>query len=200
MNLSNLCDAVYTDIVEAFGINFPMNSRHFDRNGKGFVLNFQEGSATYGPMQDLGQDLLMLDLHKNAAGDNYTLHAHSIAAGFSQPTDAAIVDNKLYVLEGQGQIWEISFPKEVVTGTESLGNVFRIYPNPIRGKMQIEAPAMQQNIKMTVTDLMGRTVIHEKRQVAGQTELDVSKLPAGAYVLQVESQQHQVTTRFIVSP
>ena len=59
---------------------------------------------------------------------------------------------------------------------------------------------MQQNIKMTVTDLMGRTVIHEKRQVAGQTELDVSKLPAGAYVLQVESQQHQVTTRFIVSP
>lgn len=168
--------------------------------GKGFVLNFQEGSATYGPMQDSGQDLLMLDLHKNAAGDNYTLNAHSIAAGFSQPTDAAIVDNKLYVLEGQGQIWEISFPNEVITGTEPQRNAFSIYPNPIRGKMQIEAPAMQQHIKMTVTDMMGRRVIHEKRQVSGQTELDVSKLPAGAYVLQVESQRHQVTTRFIVSP
>jgi hypothetical protein len=79
--------------------------------GKGFVLNFQEGSAAYGPMQDPGQDLLMLDLKKNAAGDDYTLNAHRIAADFFQPTDAAIVGNKLYVLEGQGQIWEITFRK-----------------------------------------------------------------------------------------
>lgn len=168
--------------------------------GKGFVLNFQEGSATYGPMQDPGQDLLMLDLKKNATGDNYTLNAYRIAADFFQPTDGEIVDNKLYVLEGQGQIWEISFPKEVVTGLEPSRNAFSVYPNPIRGKMQIEGPLTQQNVQMTITDMTGRALIREKRQVNGKTELDVSKLPPGAYVLQVESQQQQVTTRFIVNP
>jgi hypothetical protein len=168
--------------------------------GKGFVLNFQEGSATYGPMQDPGQDLLMLDLKKNAAGDNYTLNAYRIAADFFQPTDAEIVDNKLYVLEGQGQIWEISFPKEVVTGQEPPRNAFSVYPNPIRGRMQIEGPATQQNVQMTVTDITGRALIREKRAVNGKTELDVSRLPAGAYMLRVETQQQQTTTRFIVSP
>ncbi|SDE29535.1 Por secretion system C-terminal sorting domain-containing protein [Dyadobacter soli] len=169
--------------------------------GKGFVLNFQEGSATYGPMQDPGQDLLMLDLKKNPAGDDYTLNAHSIAIDFFQPTDAEIVDNKLYILEGQGQIWEITFPKaEVVTGTEPAQKPFSIYPNPIRGQMQIEGPLTQQNVQMTVTDMTGRALIREVRRVNGKTELDVSKLPAGAYLLQVESQKQQVTTRFIVNP
>lgn len=142
----------------------------------------------------------MLDLKKNAAGDDYTLNAHRIAADFFQPTDAAIVGNKLYVLEGQGQIWEITFPKEVITGTEPLRGAYSIYPNPIRGKMQIEGPSTRQNVQMTVTDISGRALIREKRQVDGRTELDVSKLPAGAYVLQVESGQQQVTTRFIVNP
>jgi hypothetical protein len=168
--------------------------------GKGFVLNFQEGSADYGPMQEPGQDLLMLDLKKNAAGDNYTLNAYRIAADFFQPTDAEIVGNKLYVLEGQGQIWEITFPKEVVTAVEPPRNAFNVYPNPIRGRMQIEGPATQQNVQMTVTDITGRALIREKRAVNGKTELDVSRLPAGAYMLRVETQQQQTTTRFIVSP
>lgn len=142
----------------------------------------------------------MLDLKKNAAGDNYTLNAYRIAADFFQPTDAEIVGNKLYVIEGQGQIWEITFPKEVVTSVEPPRNAFNVYPNPIRGKMQIDGPLTLQNIQMTVTDIAGRAVIREKRQVNGKTELDVSTLPAGAYVLQIESQQRQVTTRFIINP
>jgi hypothetical protein len=128
------------------------------------------------------------------------LNAYRIAADFFQPTDAEIVDNKLYVLEGQGQIWEISFPKEVVTGQEPPRNAFSVYPNPIRGRMQIEGPATQQNVQMTVTDITGRALIREKRAVNGKTELDVSRLPAGAYMLRVETQQQQTTTRFIVSP
>ena len=168
--------------------------------GKGFVLSFQEGSADYGPMQDPGQDLLMLDLKKNAAGDDYNLNSYRIAADFFQPTDAEIVDNKLYVLEGQGQIWEISFPKEVITGMEPARNALAIYPNPIRGKMQIDGPTGHRQIQMTVTDMTGRAFIREKRMVNGKTELDVSLLPAGAYLLQVESQQQRATTRFLVNP
>lgn len=142
----------------------------------------------------------MLDLKKNAAGDDYTLNAFRIAADFFQPTDAVIVDHKLYVLEGQGQIWEITFPNEVVTAVEPARNAFTVYPNPIQGRMQIQGPPSQQNTQMTVTDMTGCTFIREKRQVNGKTELDVSQLPAGTYVLQVESQQQQVTTRFVVNP
>ncbi len=193
--------STFTAHRSPLGLVFDIKSAFAgEYKGKGFVLNFQEGSATYGPMQDPGQDLLMLDLKKNAAGDDYTLNAFRIAVDFFQPTDAVIVDNKLYVLEGQGQIWEITFPKEVVTAVEPARDAFTVYPNPIRGSMQIQGPPIRQNAKMTVTDMTGRTLIREKRQMSGKTELDVSKLPAGTYVLQVESQQQQVTTRFVVNP
>jgi hypothetical protein len=59
------------------------------------------------------------------------------------------------------------FPKEVITGTEPLRSVFSIYPNPIRGKMQIEGASTRQQVQMTVTDISGRALIREKRQVDG---------------------------------
>lgn len=169
--------------------------------GKGFVLSYQEGSANYGPMQEAGRDLLMLNLKKNAAGDNYTLNAYRIAAGFIEPTDAEIVDNKLYILEGQGQIWEVTFPKEVVTGTEPSHELFKVYPNPIRGKMQIGGLGKQISIEVTVTDVAGRILIRKPCSVTnGGTELDVSQLGAGTYFLKVESQSGKMTSKFIVNP
>lgn len=169
--------------------------------GKGFVLSYQEGSANYGPMQEAGRDLLMLDLKKNTAGNDYTLNAYRIAAGFIEPTDAEIVDNKLYVLEGQGQIWEISFPKEVVTSTGPLQKPFKIYPNPIRGKIQIDGLGEQKRVEMTVTDIAGRILIRTRSNVTdGRAELDLLQLSPGTYFLKVASQSGKITSKFIVNP
>ncbi len=170
--------------------------------GKGFVLNFQEGTASYGPMQDSGRDLLMLDLKKNAAGDDYTLHAHRIAMDFWEPTDAKIVDSKLYVLEGRGQIWELTFPKEIVTSTQiSQPGSLKAYPNPSQSKMQIEVPAQQQAVVISVLDIAGKLLIKEERKAKdGKTELDISTLKSGIYMLKVESQSLHLATKFLVNP
>ncbi|NIJ53581.1 T9SS type A sorting domain-containing protein [Dyadobacter arcticus] len=170
--------------------------------GKGFVVNFQAGSESYGPMQDPGQDLVMLDLKKNAAGDDYTLNAHSLVTNFKDPTDAHIVGNKLYVLEGQGQIWELTFPKEVVTAVSpATKGQFKAYPNPSQGRMVIEGPVNQESVEISVTDILGRQLIKEtKKAVNGKTELDVSSLGGGIYMLKIESQSQLMTTKFLVNP
>jgi hypothetical protein len=68
-------------------------------------LNGQE------PMSDPSQDMLALDLTK-IGGTNYQARVTRIIAGFSNPIDAEIVSNRVYVLEYRGNqsIWEITFP------------------------------------------------------------------------------------------
>ncbi|MCE6988130.1 T9SS type A sorting domain-containing protein [Dyadobacter sp. CY323] len=170
--------------------------------GKGFVLNYQAGSESYGPMQDPGQDLVLLNLKKNDAGDDYTLNAYSIATEFREPTDARIVDNKLYVLEGRGQIWELSFPKELVTATQfPAGRPFKIYPNPSQNNMLIELPFTQNAAEIQVLDISGRLLIKQSQKlIDGQTQLDISSLRSGIYMLKVATQSQQLTTRFLVNP
>nr|WP_295934339.1 T9SS type A sorting domain-containing protein [uncultured Dyadobacter sp.] len=194
--------STFTAHRSPLGLVFDTHSTfNGEYKGKGFVLSYQEGSANYGPMQEAGRDLLMLDLKKNTTGDDYTLNAYRIAAGFIEPTDAEIVDNKLYVLEGQGQIWEISFPKEVVTGIRPEQKPFKVYPNPIRGKIQIDGLGDLKTVEATVTDIAGRILITKRCNVTdGRAELDVLQLSPGTYFLKVGSQSGKMTSKFIVYP
>lgn len=88
-------------------------SPEFNRDG--FVLGWTPGDATgetiAGPFKDPGQDLLHLKLTKIGT-TNYKLNATRIVKGFSNPIDAEIIGNKIYVLEygGNQGIWEISIP------------------------------------------------------------------------------------------
>jgi hypothetical protein len=80
----------------------------------GFVLGWTEGdpdgASVAGPFNDPGQDLLHLSLRR--AGENYEMNSTRLVSGFSNPIDAEIVGNKLYVIEfgGAHGIWEISLP------------------------------------------------------------------------------------------
>ena len=57
------------------------------------------------------EDLLHLDLAK--IGDNYEARVTRIVGGFSNPIDAEIIGNRIYVIEwggGRG-LWEIVLPQ-----------------------------------------------------------------------------------------
>ncbi|MCP5097066.1 MAG: hypothetical protein GY943_16070 [Chloroflexi bacterium] len=71
-----------------------------------FVLSW---GAAGGDLSDHGQDLLHLMLTKD--GENYTAVTTQIARGFKRPIDAVMIENRLYVLEwdGDGTIWELTF-------------------------------------------------------------------------------------------
>ena len=67
-----------------------------------------EGAAG-GDLSDQGQDLVHLALTKD--GEGYSAVTTQLARDFKHPIDALLIDNKLYVLEfdGQALIWELSF-------------------------------------------------------------------------------------------
>ena len=83
--------------------------------GDGFVLSWTEGDPdgddVAGPFNDPSEDLLHLDLAK--VGDNYEARVTRIVGGFSNPIDAEIIGNRLYVIEWSGGrgLWEIVLPQ-----------------------------------------------------------------------------------------
>ena len=70
----------------------------------------QTADSVNGPFNDPSQDLLHLDLTK--VGDNYEARVTRIVGGFSNPIDAEIIGNRLYVIEWSGKrgLWEIVLP------------------------------------------------------------------------------------------
>ena len=82
--------------------------------GDGFTLSWTrgdpDGDSINGPFNDPSQDLLHLDLAK--VGDNYEAYVTRIVGGFSNPIDAEIIGNRLYVIEWSGErgLWEIVLP------------------------------------------------------------------------------------------
>src|SRR6266568_3289108 len=81
----------------------------------GFMLSWTQGDpnddGVAGPFLDASQD--MVDLELTRLGDtNYQARVTRIVGGFSNPIDAEILSNKVYVIEygGNQGIWEVTFP------------------------------------------------------------------------------------------
>jgi glucose/arabinose dehydrogenase len=81
----------------------------------GFMLSWTPGdpagNSTAGPFKDASADLVDLNLTK-LANTNYQTTVTRIISNFSNPIDAEIVGNRIYVIEYSGNqgIWEITFP------------------------------------------------------------------------------------------
>ena len=83
--------------------------------GDGFMLSWKKGDPTgetiAGPFKDSSEDLLHLNLTKIGT-TSYQVRARRIVQGFTNPIDAEIIHNKIYVLEYAGSqgIWEVTMP------------------------------------------------------------------------------------------
>lgn len=81
----------------------------------GFVLGWTKGDPSgtgeVGPFKDASQDLLDLELTK-LGNTNYQARVTRIVGGFSNPIDAEIIGNRIYVIEygGDQGVWEVTFP------------------------------------------------------------------------------------------
>ncbi len=97
----------------------------------GFVLGFTEGDpngyGVLGPFKDASQDLLDLELSK-LGNTNYQARVRRIVGGFSNPIDAEIIGNRVYVLEYGGSlgIWEITIPRRLVIAGEFAPGGFEL--------------------------------------------------------------------------
>lgn len=90
--------------------------------GDAFMLSYQSQGDSSGitpnnapgtPL-DPSEDLIHLELSKNAEGTNYATFATRIVSGFSHPVDAVIDSNIIYVLEisssNPANIWKVTMP------------------------------------------------------------------------------------------
>ena len=98
----------------------------------GFVLSWTPGDANgnsvAGPFRDASEDLLDLELAK-LGETNYQARVRRIVSGLSNPIDAEIIGNRIYVIEYGGSfgIWEVRMPAQVrIAGHFVLGAGFEL--------------------------------------------------------------------------
>ena len=177
--------------------------------GDGFVLSWTEGDPdgddVAGPFNDPSQDLLHLDLAK--VGDNYEARVTRIVGGFSNPIDAEIIGNRLYVIEWSGGrgLWEITLPQAATeTAVAEAGGLVpaefalaQNFPNPFNASTTINFQLpLASRVELTVYSISGqrvRTLIngtlpagHHRLQWDGRNERG-EPVASGAYLYQLSA-------------
>jgi hypothetical protein len=87
---------------------------------------------------------------------------------------------------------------EEVTGIDSIS----IYPNPAKDVINIAFDASNGDYNVTVTDMLGRTVItNSYKELFGNQniELPVSQLNAGHYIMTIKNGNTSYSSKFVVS-
>jgi hypothetical protein len=69
---------------------------------------------------------------------------------------------------------------------ESIESTFSIYPNPASEMLTIDSKKGEIN-RVTITDMAGRMVYSASLSSMRRTQIDVSMLPAGTYVVTMEN-------------
>ena len=188
--------------------------------GDGFVLSWTEGDPDgddiAGPFNDPSEDLLHLDLAK--VGDNYEAQVTRIVGGFSNPIDAEIIGNRMYVIEwggGRG-LWEIVLPQataetavaeaiDVVPAEFALAQNF---PNPFNASttitFQLGLPSQVELAIYSISSQRVRTLIsdslpagHHRLQWDGHNERG-EPVASGAYLYQLSASDFVATRQLLL--
>lgn len=86
---------------------------------------------------DPSEDLVHLELSKNADGSNYTTFATRIVTGFKHPVDAVIDSNIIYIIEissaGNGHLWKITMPARPPKAIQNESGCVDLFADPMGG-------------------------------------------------------------------
>ena len=123
-----------------------------------------------------------------AASGGTAPYTYSIDGGATmqaEPVFTQLPDGTVEVLvtDLNGCTSTMSFVISALLNAQQLG--LRVFPNPTDRELTVELSATQGASSYRLLDATGRTVL-AKAQPAGRSQLDVSQLPAGMYVLRVE--------------
>ena len=70
---------------------------------------------------------------------------------------------------------------------------FEVYPNPVSEYLMIEKVALPEIYELMILDISGHTILRAEKA----DKVDVSDLPAGVYFINILSDGHSVTRKFI---
>jgi hypothetical protein len=132
-----------------------------------------------------------------SAGNNLTIDFSVSLSGLDDG------DHVLYIrvkndLNRWGQVYAEGFSYSATgIGDEVINSLFKIYPNPTSGIIQVElTDQTQTGLKITLMDLNGR-LVYESECQTNLCELYLD-LPAGVYLLNVATDERKITQKIIL--
>ncbi|MBX3165664.1 MAG: T9SS type A sorting domain-containing protein [Bacteroidetes bacterium] len=77
----------------------------------------------------------------------------------------------------------------------------KVYPNPANGMLNVESKILNGEVEMKIIDVLGKAIMNEKLKMKnGKTEIDVSGLPNGVYMIFfVDEKTRSVTKKLIIN-
>ena len=91
------------------------------------------------------------------------------------------------------------FSPNITTGIENTNkndNALSIFPNPAQNTLHVRLNDGSQNSTLTITDISGKTVM-VKNIMSLNSDLDISELPQGMYLLHSQSKNASCNGKFI---
>lgn len=92
----------------------------------------------------------------------------------------------------------------IVTGTTNIENMalqsnLSVFPNPASDLLRIETADFSRPImEVTLMDMAGRTVAQQSEVLSDKTSIEVSGIPAGIYLLEVQATEGRITKKVII--
>lgn len=148
-------------------------------------------------------NIMLPDSGADEAGSHgyfkYSVHLkRGLAGGTHIPNRAGIYFDVNPPVATNTVLSVLSASSGVASPTDLAADAVAVYPNPARDRLYIRAD-MRPGAPVTVQDLLGRTLRTFTHDGSGGMEIDLSALPAGAYLLAVETRLGTVTRRVAVT-
>lgn len=131
-----------------------------------------------------------------------TVHVDKVSSPFNQSQCLYTTQNPGLVLlhhnvpikfsSLNNTVWEYMLTNPIAIGVESNSESdFLVFPNPVASILNVSTEAMQNNHSIVLHDLYGRQILNDFSG-GNQFTIDLSALPVGVYILQIDEQVIEV--------
>jgi hypothetical protein len=177
--------------------------------GNGFVLSFMPGGDSTGytplspwgsacPFVDPSRELVMLRFSFDSINQTYGIYTTNVASGFYLPVDAVQVGSAIYVIENNGGLWKINFPKAQTPPSGFSANNF-VYPNPSAAEMNCYFPnPNQQKRHLELLSLDGKVIYKSDDFTTEFYKSDISTFSQGGYYIRLIADGEVIARQKIV--
>ena len=178
-------------------------------SGNGFVLSFMPGGDSTGytplspwgsacPFVDPSRELVMLRFSFDSINQTYGIQTTNVATGFYLPVDAVQVGSAIYVIENNGYLWKINFPKAQTPPSGFSASNF-VYPNPSAAELNCYFPnPNQQKRHLELLSLDGKVVYKSDDFSTEFYKSDISTFSQGGYYIRLIADGEVIAQQKIV--
>jgi hypothetical protein len=133
----------------------------------------------------------------SSAGNDLTIDFSVSLSGLDDGNHVLYIRAKNEI-NNWGQVYAEGFEyTSTGIGDEEINSLFKVYPNPSNGIIQVElTDQAQDEFRIRLMDLNGK-LVYETECYDKQCELDLA-LPGGMYLLNIESSERSITQKIIL--